>query len=76
VDPVTLLFRLPLLPLQGLVKIGQIIQEQAEDELYNPASVQRELEEAAEARAQGRMSDEEVSQVERAAVARLTGEEG
>ncbi|MDR0345704.1 MAG: gas vesicle protein G [Nocardiopsaceae bacterium] len=75
-DPVTLLFRLPLLPLQGLVKIGQIIQEQAEDELYNPASVQRELEEAAEARAQGRMSDEEVSQVERAAVARLTGEEG
>lgn len=72
----TLLFRLPFLPLQGLVKIGQIIQEQAEDQLYNPASVQRELEEAAEARAHGRMSDEEVSQVERAAVARLTGEEG
>lgn len=72
----TLLFRLPFLPLQGLVKIGEIIQEQAENELYNPASVQRELEEAAEARSQGRMSDEEVSQVERAAVGRLTGEEG
>ena len=72
----TLLLRLPFLPLQGVVKIGQIMQEQAEDALYNPASVQRELEEAAEARAQGRMSDEEVSEVERTAVARLTGEEG
>jgi len=71
----TLLLRLPFLPLRGAVKVAEVVQEEAERELYNPASVQRELEEADEARQQGRMSDQEVARLEDEAVGRLTGEE-
>jgi hypothetical protein len=75
VDLLTLLFRLPFLPLRGAIKIAQLVQEEAERELYNPASVQRELAEADEARQQRRISDAEVSRLEDEAVGRLTGKE-
>jgi hypothetical protein len=67
----TLLFRLPLMPLRGFVQLGQILQDQAEEELRNPASVRRQLEEAQEARVSGQISDEDLAQVEGHAVARL-----
>lgn len=67
----TLLFRLPLMPLRGFVQLGQILHEQAEQELRNPAAVRRQIEEAQEARVSGVMSDEDVAQVEGEAVARL-----
>jgi hypothetical protein len=67
----TLLFRLPLMPLRGFVQLGQILQKQAEQELRDPASVRRQLEEAQEARVSGEMSDEDVAQVEGQAVGRL-----
>jgi hypothetical protein len=67
----TLLFRLPLMPLRGFVQLGQILHEQAEQELRNPASVRRQIEEAQEARVSGVMSDEDVAQVEGQAVGRL-----
>ncbi|MBV8200145.1 MAG: gas vesicle protein G, partial [Acidobacteria bacterium] len=41
----TLLFRLPFLPVQAVIQLGQLIQEQAEQELHDPASVRRQLEE-------------------------------
>lgn len=70
-DFFTLPFRLPLMPVRGFIRLGQILQEQAERELHDPASVRRQLEEAQEARASGEMSDAEVSQVEGQAVGRL-----
>jgi hypothetical protein len=70
-NPLTLLFKLPLMPLRGFVQLGEILREQAEQELRDPASVRRQLEEAHQARASGEMSDEDVAQVEDQAVGRL-----
>jgi hypothetical protein len=70
-DLLTLLFRLPLMPLRGFVQLGGILHEQAERELRDPASVRRQLEEAEWARVSGEMSDQDVAHVEGQAVGRL-----
>ena len=67
----TLPFQLPLLPLRGVIRLAEILQEQAEQELYNPAAVQRQLEEAQEAKDAGRLSDDELARVEDEAIGRL-----
>jgi hypothetical protein len=67
----TLLFRLPLMPLKGFVQLAGILHEQAERELRDPASVRRQLEEADQARVSGEMSDQDVAHVEGQAVGRL-----
>jgi hypothetical protein len=72
-DPVTLLFRLPILPVKGLIRLGELIQQQAEQELHDPAMVRRQLEEAEEARVAGEVSDPDMAKVEGEAVGRLIG---
>ena len=67
----TLAFRLPFLPVQGLIRVAELIQEQAEEEYRNPAAVRRQLEEAEEARARGEISSEEMYQAEIAAIQRV-----
>jgi hypothetical protein len=67
----TLPFRLPLLPVQVVVQLAEVIRDQAERELHDPASVRRQLEEAQEARAAGEISDQELAQVEAEATGRL-----
>jgi hypothetical protein len=69
----TLLLQLPFLPLQGVIKLGELIGEQADRELHNPAAVRRGLEEAEEARSSGEASEQDVAQMEREAVDRLGG---
>jgi hypothetical protein len=75
-DPLTLLFRLPLMPLRGVIRLGEVLQDQAERELHDPAAVRRQLEEAQQARASGELSDEDVAQVEEQAVGRLSSPPG
>jgi len=70
-DVLTLLFRLPLMPLRGFVQLAGILHEQAERELRDPASVRRQLEEADQARVSGEISDQDVAHVEGQAVGRL-----
>lgn len=67
----TLPFKLPLLPVRGLIRLGELIQEETERQLYDPARIRRELEEAQSQRAAGKISDEELRRVEHEAVARL-----
>jgi hypothetical protein len=67
----TLLFRLPLLPVQGVIRLGQLIEEQAEQELHDPASVRRQLEEVEQAQSAGEMSNEDVARAEAQALGRL-----
>ena len=50
---VTMPLRLPFLPVQALVRLAEVIRDEAEQELYDPAVVRRELEEVQEARARG-----------------------
>jgi hypothetical protein len=71
VNLLTLPFRLPLLPVQGLIKLAEIIRDEAEQEYYNPAAVRRELEEAEWEAATGQISEEDVARQEEEAVGRL-----
>jgi hypothetical protein len=70
-DLLTLLFRLPLMPLRGFIQLAEILHDQAERELRDPASVRRQLEEAQEAHISGEMSDADLARVEGQAVGRL-----
>jgi hypothetical protein len=67
----TLPFRLPFLPLTGLIALGEVIYDQAEQELHDPAAVRRQLEEAEGARLSGCASDQDVAEAEAEAVGRL-----
>ncbi len=60
----TMPFQLPLRPLQGVIKLAEVIKEQAEREMYDPARIRRELEEAQSRRDRGEISDDELAQTE------------
>lgn len=60
----TLLLKLPFLPVQGVIKLGELIQEEAERQLYDPARIRREIEEAQRRRDAGEISDEELAQIQ------------
>ncbi len=70
-NPFTMLFRLPLMPLRGVVQLGEVLHEHAEQELRDPASVRRLLEQAEQAHAAGEISDEEFARVQEQALDRL-----
>jgi hypothetical protein len=70
-DLVTIPLRLPFLPLQALVRLAEVIRDEAEQELYDPALARRELEEVQEARARGAASDADVARMEREVIKRL-----
>jgi cytochrome c-type biogenesis protein CcmH/NrfG len=71
VSLLTLPFRLPFLPLKAVFHVAELIQEQVEREVYDPASVRRELEEAQRRRAAGNISEEEARRIEQEATSRL-----
>ncbi|ADG90074.1 hypothetical protein TBS_15430 [Thermobispora bispora] len=56
------LIGLPLAPVRLVIRMGQLIQEQAEHELRDPAAVRRRLEAIEEARSAGEISAEEEEQ--------------
>lgn len=60
----TLIFRLPFLPVQGVIKLGELIQDEAERQLHDPARIRRELDEAERRRDAGEISDEEFTQIQ------------
>jgi hypothetical protein len=59
------------MPVKAFIRLAEIIDEEAQRELHNPAAVRRKLEEVEEARVYGRASDEELAEVEGEAVGRL-----
>jgi hypothetical protein len=63
----TFLFRLPLLPVRSFVRLATLIQEEAQQEMANPATIRRELEHAERARASGEISDEQAGEFQQAA---------
>ncbi|TDD09383.1 gas vesicle protein G [Nonomuraea deserti] len=70
------LFTWPLAPMRGVIRLGELIQEQVDRELHDPAVVRRELEAIEEARNEGRMSEEEAAEAMEEILARLTGPPG
>ena len=63
---------LPLLPVRGVISLAELIQRQVEEELHNPATARRALEELEEARAAGEISEEEEQQAQQAVLDRMT----
>ncbi|MDV6266610.1 gas vesicle protein GvpG [Rhodococcus globerulus] len=55
---------LPLAPVRGVISLAELIQQQVEDELHDPASARRALEELEEARAAGEITAEEEQQAQ------------
>jgi Gas vesicle protein G len=70
-NPLTLPFTLPLRPLRAVIGLAETIGEQAERELRDPARIRRELEDAQRRAAAGEISEEELSEIQNAAMARL-----
>lgn len=65
------LLTLPLAPVRATVWIAEQILDQAEQEYYDPATIQRQLEDVAEARSAGEIDDDEAAALEEMLVARL-----
>ena len=63
------LVRLPLLPVIGVVRIAELVADQVDHDLYDPAVVRMRLEEAERAHAAGLITDEEFDLAERQAAA-------
>jgi hypothetical protein len=74
-NPFTLLFRLPLMPLRRVVQLGEVLHDHAERELRDPASIRHQLEQAEQARAAGEISDEDLAGVQEQAIGRLRSPE-
>jgi hypothetical protein len=68
----TLPFRLPLLPLQAVLRLGEVIQAEAERQLTDPATIRHELEQIQRALESGQISEEEAARAEEEAVTRFT----
>ncbi len=73
-DPLTLLLRLPVLPVSGVIRLAEIIRDEADRQFCDPAAVRRQLEDAEEAWAAGEISDGELAGIQQEAVGRLTGQ--
>jgi Gas vesicle protein G len=57
-------FRLPLLPVKGAIKLGELIQDETERQLHDPARIRRELEEAQRRYEAGEISAKELGQIQ------------
>jgi hypothetical protein len=53
------LITLPLAPLSGVVRLAGFLQERAEQQLYDPVLIRRQLEDVSAALAAGEISEEE-----------------
>lgn len=71
-DLLTLLLRLPLLPLQGFLRLGELIDEEVQRELRDPARLRHDLEQIQQALESGQISEEEAARAEEEAVTRFT----
>ncbi|HXC81564.1 MAG TPA: gas vesicle protein GvpG [Trebonia sp.] len=70
-NPLTWPFKLPLGPVHAVIGLAEAIDEQAQRELRDPARVRRELEEAQRRAAAGEISDEELAEIQNAAMRNL-----
>jgi hypothetical protein len=68
-----LIFTWPVAPVRAVIRLGELIQEQVEHELRDPAVVRRRLEELEEARRSGQISAEEESQAVERILSTMTG---
>ncbi|MFG3614433.1 gas vesicle protein GvpG [Nocardia exalbida] len=64
---------LPVAPVRGVIWLGEVIQDQVDQKMHDPATMRRELEEIDAAAAAGQLSEEERKQAQQAVLDRMTG---
>jgi Gas vesicle protein G len=69
----SLLFSWPLAPVKGVIRLGELIQEQVEHELRDPSAVRRRLEAIEEARRSGQITAEEEARAVEEVLRTMTG---
>jgi hypothetical protein len=62
---------LPLAPVRAVIWLGDTIRDEVEHQLYDPNVIRRQLEELEEARAAGRISEEDAARQEQELLGRL-----
>lgn len=62
----------PLAPIRAVMALGEVIQRRVDEELRDPASVRRELEEIDRSHRAGEISDEEASRRQQQVLDRMT----
>jgi len=75
-NPLSLILGLPTLPLRGVIRLGQMIQQQAERELHDPAAARRQLEATEAERAEGRASESDEARAEQQVLNRMITRRG
>ncbi|MGW5921737.1 gas vesicle protein GvpG [Nocardia fluminea] len=70
---ITSLLGLPLAPVRGVVWLSEVIQDQVEQQLRDPAVLSGELEEIDRAAEDGRLTEEERTRAQQAVLDRMTG---
>jgi chorismate mutase len=65
------LLTLPLAPVRGLTALAKVLRDQAHRELYDPAQIQRQLEELEAAAAAGQISEGELAEQQQKILNRL-----
>lgn len=71
----TMIFGLPFAPIQGLIKLGELVQDQAELETRHPAAIRRRLEELEEARLAGEITEEEETEAVEQLLEQMTAQQ-
>ena len=75
-NPFSLITGLPTLPIRGVIRLGQVIQQQAERELHDPASARRQLEEVEAAKRKGEASEGDEARAEQQVLERMISQPG
>lgn len=57
----TLIFALPVLPVYGVIKLGEVVERRVDEETRSPVALRRELERLDRARAEGEISEQDAA---------------
>ncbi|GII87474.1 hypothetical protein Ssi03_54640 [Sphaerisporangium siamense] len=68
-----MIFGLPLAPVKGLIKLGELIEEQVETQRRDPAAVRRRLEEVERLREQGLITAEDEARAQEEILGQMIG---
>lgn len=62
---------LPFAPVRAVIALGEVIEKRVREELHDPRTARRELEEAERARAAGEITAEEEAEIQQAVLDRM-----
>ncbi|TVT20947.1 gas vesicle protein GvpG [Amycolatopsis cynarae] len=68
---ITGILGLPFAPVRAVIALAEVIERRVQEELHDPATARRELEEAERARAAGEITAEEEAEIQQAVLDRM-----